>query len=417
MSVDDLAGLSVFAGGCSLDAAAGIVGVDLDGLGVLVDHSLLQREPSARDPRFRMLETVREYGLELLGANRPELERAHAAHFADLAESAELVGSEQQRWLAKLDEEQDNLRVAIERTAASGDAELELRLTGALWRFWWLRGALAEGLAHLERAIEHGRNAPPQLVAQACRGAAGLAWSRGAHARARELAEQGLDAALVSGDGVVELSCHTVLGLVARDEADYERARSHLEQSSAIATGLGREGDVVVAKMNLGTVAFDSGDHDSGVQLWEDVLVYHRTNGNDEGVGFALLNLGVASYHLQRVEEARVRFGEAETLFARIGFREHFAHALQGIAAVDAADGHALSAARLLGRATRLLTDTGAAETNFDAALPGEAEASARAQLGDEAFAAAFAPTMRDVELERLPLLDQAGALHRQQAR
>ena len=168
---------------------------------------------------------------------------------------------------------------------------------------------------------------------------------------------------------MVELSCQTVLGLVARDEADYERARSHLEQSSAIATALGREGDVVVAKMNLGTVAFDSGDHDAGVQLWEDVLVYHRTNGNDEGVGFALLNLGVASYHLQRVEEARVRFGEAETLFARIGFREHFAHALQGIAAVDAADGHALSAARLLGRAARLLAETGAAETNFDAAL------------------------------------------------
>ena len=227
----DLAGLSVFAGGCSLDAAAGVLGMNLDRLGALVDQSLLQREPSAHEPRFRMLETVREYGLELLGPHRQELERAHAAYFAALAEGAELVGPEQQRWLATLDEEQDNLRVVIDRAAASGDAELELRLTGALWRFWWLRGALAEGLAHLERAIEHGRDAPPQLIAQACRGAAGLAWSRGALARARELAEQGIEAALVSGDGVVELSCHTVLGLVARDEADYERARSHLERA------------------------------------------------------------------------------------------------------------------------------------------------------------------------------------------
>lgn len=405
----DVAGLAVFAGGCSLDAAAGVVGVDLDGLGALVDHSLLQREPAAREPRFRMLETVREYGLELLGTDRPKLERAHAAYFADLAESAELVGSEQQRWLETLDEEQDNLRVAIDRAASSGDAELELRLAGALWRFWWLRGALAEGLAHLEQAIEHGQNAPPQLVAQACRGAAGLAWSRGALVRARELAERGLEAAAVSGDGVVELSCHTVLGLVARDEEDYERARSHLEQSSAIATTLGREGDVVVAKMNLGTVAFDSGDHASGVRLWEDVLVYHRTNANDEGIGFALLNLGVASYFLERMQEARARFGEAETLFARIGFREHFAHALQGIAAVDAADGHALSAARLLGRATRLLAETGAAETNFDVALPRNAEASARAQLGDEAFEVALAATPRDAEFERRPLPEQVG--------
>jgi non-specific serine/threonine protein kinase len=383
--------------------------VDLDGLGALVDHSLVQRDPTAREPRFRMLETVREYGLELLGERRPEVERAHAAYFADLAESAELVGPEQQRWLAELDEERDNLRVAIERAAASGDAELELRLTGSLGRFWWLRGALAEGLAYLERAIEHGRDAPPQLVAQACRGAAGLAWSRGARARARELAERGIEAARISGDGVVELSCHTVLGLVARDEADYERARSHLEQSAAIATALGREGDVVVAKMNLGSVAFDSGDHDAGVRLWEDVLVYHRTHGNDEGIGFALLNLGVASHRLQRAEEARARFGEAETLFARIGFREHFAHALQGIAAVDAAEGRALSAARLLGRATRLLAETGAAETNFDAALSREAEASARAQLGEEAFEVAFAPTVLDVEFESRPLPDQAG--------
>ena len=152
--------------------------------------------------------------------------------------------------------------------------------------------------------------------------------------------------------------------------------------------------------MNLGTVAFDSGDHNSGVLLWEDVLAYHRARGNDEGIGFALLNLGLAAYHLQRMEEARVRFDEAEMLFARIGFREHFAHALQGIAAVDAAEGRALSAARLLGRATRLLAETGAAETNFDAALPREAEASARAQLGDGGFRAAFAPAGLDVEFE-----------------
>lgn len=405
----DLAGLSVFAGGCSLDAAAAVVGADLDRLGALVDHSLLQRDPAAREPRFGMLETVREYGLELLGAHRPELERAHAAYFADLAESADLVGPEQQRWLAELDEEQDNLRAAIDRAASSGDAETELRLAGALWRFWWLRGALAEGRACLERAIEHGRDAPPRLVAQACRGAAGLAWSQGDHPRARELGERGLEAASVSGEGAVELACHTVLGLVARDEADFDRARSHLEQSSAIATALGREADVVVAKMNLGSVAFDAGDHDSAVRLWEDVLAYHRTNGRDEGAGFALLNLGLAAYRLQRTEEAGARFREAEALFARIGFREHFAHALQGVAAVDAADGDALSAARLLGRATRLLAETGSAETTFDAALPREVEASARAQLGDEAFAAAFAPAGREVELERRPLPEQVG--------
>ena len=405
----DLAGLSVFAGGCSADAAAAVVGADLDRLGALVDHSLLQRDPAAREPRFRMLETVREYGLELLSDRRPELERAHAAYFAELAERADLAGPEQQRWLAELDEERDNLRVAIDRAAASGDADLELGLVGALWRFWWLRGALAEGRGRLERAIDHGRNAAPRLVAQACRGASGLAWSQGDHARARELAERGLEAASVSGEGAVELACHTVLGLIARDEADFERARSHLEQSSEIASALGREVDVMVAKMNLGSVAFEAGDHDAAVLLWEDVLAYHRTQGIAEGAGLALLNLGLAAYRLGRTEEAGSRFREAEALFARIGFREHFAHALQGIAAVDAAGGDAVSAARLLGRAKRLLAETGSAESSFDADLPREAEASARSQLGDEAFAAAFAPIGRELELERRPLSEQVG--------
>ena len=388
----DLAGLSVFAGGCSLEAAEAVVGTDLDRLGNLVDHSLLQRDPSAREPRFRMLETVREYGLELLGDRRPELERAHAACFADLAESAELVGPEQPRWLTKLDEEQDNLRVAIDRAASSGDVDLELRLTGALWRYWWLRGALAEGRARLEGALGHGDDAPPRLIGQACRGAAGLAWSQGDQARARELAERGIEAASVSGDGVVELSCHTVLGLVAKAEADYEEARAHLERSSAIAAALGREGDVVVAKLNLAAVAFDTGAHDSAIRLWEDVLAYHREHRSDEGVGFALLNLGLAAYRLGRTEEAGRRFREAEALFGGIGFREHMGHALQGMAAVDAAEGRASSAARLLGRAARLLAETGSAATNFDVSLPGEVEASVRAQLGDEAFEAAFAP-------------------------
>ena len=183
-----------------------------------------------------------------------------------------------------------------------------------------------------------------------------------------------------------------MLGLVAKAEEDYDRARAHLEQSSAIAAALGREGDVVVAKLNLATVEFDTGAHESAIRLWEDVLAYHREHGNDEGAGFALLNLGLAAYRLARTEEAGRRFREAEALFAGIGFREHVGHAMQGIAAVDAAEGRALSAARLLGRATRLLAETGSAATNFDVSIADEVEASARAQLGDEAFEAAFAP-------------------------
>ena len=222
------------------------------------------------------------------------------------------------------------------------------------------------------------------------RGAAGIAWSQGDLVRAREVAALGLAAAGASGDAEIGLACHTVLGLIARDERDYRQARWHLEQSGAMAKALGREGDEVVAKMNLGSVAFDAGDHGAAVPLWIDVLDYHRARGTAEGQGIALLNLGLAAYRLGRTDDARGRFTEAEALFDTIGFREHFAHALQGLAAVEAANDHDRKAATLLGRAAALLSETGSGAGTFDSELAREVEEALRLRLGDLEFDAAF---------------------------
>ncbi|HXH88017.1 MAG TPA: hypothetical protein VNI55_05360, partial [Gaiellaceae bacterium] len=172
---------------------------------------------------------------------------------------------------------------------------------------------------------------------------------------------------------------------------NFERAREHLEKSASISLALGRESDVNVAKMNLGSVAFDSGDYATAVPLWQEVLAYHRGRGAEEGSAIALLNLGLAAYWLDQPGEAGRQFAEAETLFDRIGFREYHVHALHGLAAVAAAEGRGEPAAGLLGRAARLLADTGSAGVAFDVALARNAESTARELLGDEAFAAAFA--------------------------
>lgn len=230
----------------------------------------------------------------------------------------------------------------------------------------------------------------PRLRADAYRGGAGIAWNQGDLARARELAALGLEAADAHGEGAIALACHTVLGLIARDEGDYGRARQHLEQSGAMAKALGREGDEVVAKMNLGSVAFDAGDHAAAVPLWIDVLDYNRARGTPEGEGIALLNLGLAAYRLGQADEARARFSQAEALFDGIGFREHLAHALQGMAATEAAYDRNREAARLLGRAAALLDETGSGAGTFDADLAREVEAAVRVRLGDREFASAF---------------------------
>ncbi len=385
-----LARISVFPSDLSLEAALAVTGSDVDTLAALVDGSMLRRESVGGHPRFRMLETVREYSLELLGSDRTGAADAHAVYFLNLVEGADLRGSEQGQWLDVLDEERDNLQAALDHAHSTDDAELELRLVVALWRFWWLRGHLAEGRFRIETAVARADEVEPRLRADAYRGGAGIAWSQGDLARARELALVGLDVADGSGDGDISLACHTVLGLIAKAEGDYARARAHLEQSEAIARALGREGDELVAKMNLGAVAFDAGEPEVAVPLWTDVLGYHRARANSEGEGIALLNLGLAAYRLGETDDARRRFTEAEALFDAIGFREHVAHALQGIAATEGAVKRYREAARLLGRASALLEETGSGASTFDPNLPLEVEAVVREQLGDLEFASAF---------------------------
>ena len=355
---DMLARLSVFPNDASLEAATEVTSGDLNTLEGLVTNSMVQRVSAVDHPRFQMLETVPEQG----------------------------------RWLDVLDEEQDNIRAALDHAHLSDDAETEVRLVVALWRFWWLRGYLVEGRARLEEAIARGAGVAPRLRADAYRAGAGIAWTQGDLVRARELATLGLEAAEHSGEGAIALACHTVLGLIAKAEGDYDRARSHLEQSGEMASALGREGDELVAKMNLGSVAFDSGDHAAAVPLWTDVLAYHRTSGTPEGQGLALLNLGLAAFRLGKITEARTRFTEAEGLFSAIGFREPLAHAFQGLAATAAAEGRDREAASLLGQAAALLEETGSGDGTFDASLAQETEADLRARLGDQAFSSAFAP-------------------------
>jgi predicted ATPase/class 3 adenylate cyclase len=172
--------LSVFAAGCRLDAAeavcdlSGAAGLGiLDALTSLCEKNLVRQRPDAdREPRYWMLETIREDALEMLH-ERGGFEAAagrHAAHFLELAEWVELESrtGEESEWFGQLDAELPNLRVALEWAETSGDAETVLRLATALWRYWYARGHLSEGIRRLEQVVAPMENPPARAILGLC---------------------------------------------------------------------------------------------------------------------------------------------------------------------------------------------------------------------------------------------------------
>lgn len=384
-----LARLAVFPGGATLDAAAAVCSADVDTLAALVDDHLVRRDDVLGEPRFGLLETVREYALEMLGDQRPQMEISLAVYFARMVDEVVPTDSAAER----LDPEVDNVRVALDAAGRSGDAELFVGLAGALWRYWWVRGSSGEGLEWIERALAAGDGPATPARARALQGGAGLAWSRGGAERAKELARAAIPVAVAAGATAEEISAHTVLGIVANDEGDRATARHHHERALELGDRIGIE--PVVPRLNLGLVALDSGDHESALTLFEDVLAAHRRTENIEGIGFALLNLGLVHRELGDHGASRRDFEEAHACFEKRGFRANLAYALQGLAAAEASDKRFENAARLLGRARRELDEVGSPWDKFAPELISETEAQARTALGDEAFDAAYSAALQ----------------------
>ena len=380
--------LAIFPAGALLAAAEDVCGADLDTLSALVDDHLLRREDVGDEPRFGMLETIREYALELLGDDRRAAETAMAEHLAELVATVELDSRVSGAALARLDPEIDNVRAALELAAAAGDSELELRLAGGLWRYCWVRGIAAEGLRRIESALARAGEATTPALAKALQGGAGLAWSIGDFERAKELARTAIPVAAEVGSVWDEMAANTVLGVVANNEGDRDAARLHHRRSMELCEQLGLEPHA--QKLNLGIVALDSAEYEEARGLFEDVLAHHRRTGNDQGMGFALINLGVVHHALGDHGASLEAFREGKERFETVGFRAHVVHALQGFAAYEASEGRHLESARLLGRARAELDEVGMSEDDFAAEMVAWTKHGATAALGEDAFKAAY---------------------------
>jgi predicted ATPase/DNA-binding SARP family transcriptional activator/Tfp pilus assembly protein PilF len=345
--------LSVFAGGFAgftIEAAEAVCAGPglaahevLEVLAHLVDKSLVVVETQAGIvARYRLLETVRQYGREQLHAAGEAVEQQHAGFFLTLAEAAAPASRGEQllAWLDRLEQEHDNLRAALVwSTTAGGNAEVGLRLAGALWWFWWVRGYWSEGRAWLERALAAGGGTPPTVQALALLGASWLAREQGDLVHAAAVAKESLTLYEEAGDIRGTADALHSLGWVARHQSDLEQAAVRLEESLRLSRALGDRRRIADALCGLGWVAEDQGDYGRQAALFEECLAHYREVSDRRGIPDALLGLGWVTFAQGDYEQAGRHFAESLALFRELGSKRDIAVVLNHLGEIARAQG------------------------------------------------------------------------------
>ncbi len=389
--------LSVFAGGWTLEAAEAVCGEGaLDLLGQLVDKSLVLADEQSGALRYRLQETLRQYALERLEESGEALEirRRHAEYFLVLAEEAEprLFGSEQEQVLARLDREHDNLRLALRWSGEAGGTEVGLRLAGALWRFWQVRGYLREGRAWLDRLLTTpGSEEPTTGRARALNAVGFLAFLQGDYDTAQPLIEDSLAIrrALNDRPGIVESL--TNLGLVLRCRGSSAEARALFEEALEVSQSLGDrawEGRVL---NKLARLVFYEGDYAAARTLHEESLARGRQVGNTWDIAIALGDIAEVSQALGDDASARGLFAESLALWQELGDERGIAQGLEGFATLAVAASRPERAVCLLGAARAMRERIGEPSSPSRRASLDRLLEVARGAMGEEASGAAWA--------------------------
>jgi predicted ATPase len=347
--------LSVFAGGCTLEAAEEVAEADLDTLQSLVEKSLVR----FTDGRYWMLETIRAYAREWLAASADAdvVLRHHAEHYARVAveASVELDRENQRAWLERVAQEHDNDRAAIEWEIERGHHELALQHSGALWRFWLMRGTIREGRSWLERALALPGVADGVPLARALDGLACLMAVSGDASAAVPLSERGLALWRESDDGVGLAKSLLVRQTILGELGDEEAVRRSCEETIRVAREA-RAHDVLATSLNnLADQYLMAGDFARALELCEESIQIHRARDDVYDLGGALVNAGHAALAQQQVALAGARYGEALRILHATGAPEVVAFVVGIVGSLAQECGKPVTAARLLAASDALL--------------------------------------------------------------
>jgi predicted ATPase/DNA-binding CsgD family transcriptional regulator/DNA-binding XRE family transcriptional regulator len=409
--------VSVFVGGFTLEAAEAVCGsADLeltvvDALESLLAKSLVGHQEGEHDgPRFRMLETVREYALDQarIAGEVAHFRRRHAEYFLRLARLAasNFASVNAPAWLQRLETDHNNLRASLSWALEERDADTALGLSSAIWHFWYARGYLAEGSRWLDEALRLAEDVRStadsfeQQRARALTGAGVLAHYQGHYARAAALCGQSLALSRQLGDQAGVAGALHGLALVARSGGDFATARTMYEEARRIHEALAdrwglsytlrylgvvlwMEADyttaraVIEASLSLASeiadtqgmattltvqsyIACSLGQHPTAEAAARDALSRHETYGDRRGAAQALWALGMATAGQSRYDEANAHHKHALSIFHEVGDRYFMGVCFIGLAQVAMAGGRPRDAVCLLAADSAMMTGMGA---------------------------------------------------------
>jgi predicted ATPase/DNA-binding CsgD family transcriptional regulator len=436
--------LSVFAGGWTLEASEAVgsgedieEGEVLDLLSGLVEKSLVVASGSDEGGvRYRLLEPVRQYAREKLeeSGETQAAKRAHAGYFLALAEEAEpeLFGPRDVEWLERLEEEHDNMRATLSWALEEAQAELGLRLAGALLPFWEAHGHYSEGRRWLEEALIREGRTPGVVRAKALNAVGRIAIAQSDTHRAEVAAQEGIELSTEAEIGSsLAASFRRVLGFAAGWRGDYEQAKElaeeslklsrqahdkvgiadallelagdlsylgdrergkeHYEEGIALCREVGYVSGLGRGLLSLGYFLLLEGDYERGAALNEEAVALFRERGYRGHLEYAVVHLGWAALLRGDSERARSYFEESLTLCKELGERLTASDSLEGLACVLASEGAAEQATRLFGATLALREAIGYQNTLEEDAWREPYVAEARSLLGEASWEEALA--------------------------
>jgi predicted ATPase len=372
--------LAVFAGSFGLPAVTAVCGEAvrgsvIDTLSSLVDSSLVRVEPSVEEPRFSLLETIREYAMEHLrdSADWRRVHDRHADYFLALAKPAEteLHGAGQLAWLNRLEMRRDNLSGALSWLVGHGQPGMALDLCWATWRFWWLHGHAEELARHVDQILAHSDGMPSHQRALALSGAGFVRFVGGDQAQALRLLKRSLPLYRQNGDRLgMGLTAAALGHLLASSQHESAYAGDLLEQTLAQLREMAGEpltdperlqylSDVALASNFLGQIELERGNHQHAADLFTDGLSAAHSAADRFTILISLYDLALSHRARSEMDDAADLLRQGLSLAAEAGDEPSLAYYLEALAGVAARQDAPERAVSLFATAAALLEANG----------------------------------------------------------